>query len=73
MRDRLVSAGVKQLRDFGYPKCNASNITKDKIYRLFFLKMLEGTRDDEKATKAMKGAASALILEIVSAPPTEKI
>lgn len=36
----LVTAGVKNLREFGYPDVNAENILTDKIYSAFFKSML---------------------------------
>jgi hypothetical protein len=41
VRDSLIRAGVKNLREFGYPQCKAENILTDRIYRAFFLSMLE--------------------------------
>lgn len=47
----LLNAGVKNLNEFGYPGCNADNITSDMLYKSFFEKMLEETKgrgyDDE--------------------------
>ena len=40
VRDTLVVAGVKNLREFGYPDCNKDNILTDMIYRRFFLSIL---------------------------------
>lgn len=41
MKDKLIAAGVTNLHQFGYPKCNAENILTDKIYKAFFRSMLE--------------------------------
>jgi hypothetical protein len=41
MRDKLIKAGIKNLREFGYPACTAKNITTDRVYRQFFLSMLQ--------------------------------
>lgn len=32
VREYLIAAGVKNLREFGYPSCDASNILTDEIY-----------------------------------------
>ena len=49
MKDKLIAEGVKNLHEFGYPGCTASNILTDGIYKAFFARMLEdnkGQRDD---------------------------
>ena len=38
---KLIAAGVRNLREFGYPDCDAENILTDSIYSRFFLSMLE--------------------------------
>lgn len=38
---KIVGAGVKNLKEFGYPHCNAQNILNDQIYSAFFRRMLE--------------------------------
>lgn len=40
IRSKLISAGVKNLREFGYPKCDEKNILTDLIYKGFFVSML---------------------------------
>lgn len=40
-RDRIISAGVANLKAFGYPKVDKDNILTDRIYGAFFLSMLE--------------------------------
>lgn len=44
MRDKLIAAGVKNLNEFGYKKCNKENILSDEIYRQFFKRMLEDNK-----------------------------
>lgn len=49
MKEKLIAAGVKNLKEFGYPNCNAQNILTDEIYKAFFKRMLDdnkGQRDD---------------------------
>lgn len=41
---QLIEAGVKNLREFGYPDCNADNILTDQIYGAFFKSMLEDNK-----------------------------
>ena len=41
---KLLQAGVKNLRDFGYPDCNETNILTDQIYSAFFKSMLEDNK-----------------------------
>jgi hypothetical protein len=67
MRSSLIQAGVKHLRDFGYPKCNSDNILTDRIYRAFFVKMLQDTVDDAEANSQVVSAAKALIGEAAAA------
>ena len=43
MRDRLIAAGIRNLREFGYPDVNATNILTDMIYSKMFLGMLKET------------------------------
>lgn len=37
----LIKVGVKNLKEYGYPKVDESNILTDKIYSAFFKEMLE--------------------------------
>lgn len=46
IRDGLLAAGVRNLKEFGYPGCNKSNILTDTVYKAFFKAMLE--RDEQK-------------------------
>jgi len=41
MTQHLIYAGVKNLREFGYQKCDAENILTDRIYSAFFASMLK--------------------------------
>ena len=41
MRDKLIKAGVKNLREFGYPEVNEANILTDAVYSAFFAVMLQ--------------------------------
>jgi hypothetical protein len=44
MRDKLIAAGVKNLREFGYPSCTAENILTDDIFKAFFVGMLKDNK-----------------------------
>ena len=44
MKEKLIEAGVKNLRAFGYPHCNKDNILTDAIYRAFFAEMLKDNK-----------------------------
>lgn len=44
MKDKLISAGVKNLREYGYPECNKDNILTDQIYKAFFASMLKDNK-----------------------------
>jgi hypothetical protein len=41
LRKQLIDAGVKNLREFGYPSCNADQILTDPIFSAFFESMLK--------------------------------
>lgn len=43
---RLIEAGVRNLKDFGYKDVNEKNIFTDYVYAAFFKSMLEGTIED---------------------------
>ena len=50
---KLIAAGVKNLRAYGYPNCDEHNICTDVIYRGFFRSMLK----DNKGHSAQVDAA----------------
>lgn len=56
-----VKAGVRNLRDFGYPGCNEENILTATLYRAFFVKMLEDTIEDEKTPLRSKPDLRSLL------------
>lgn len=59
IRDKLIAAGVKNLKEFGYPSVNAENILTDKIFKEFFVRML-----DENLGHGFDNEINALIAEI---------
>ena len=40
IKEAIVNAGVKNLREFGYPDVNAENIFTDEVYKEFFRSMI---------------------------------
>lgn len=40
-RDKLIVAGVHNLKEFGYPEVTEKNILTDQIYKAFFKSVLE--------------------------------
>lgn len=61
MKDKLISAGVRNLHEFGYPKCDKNNIITDPIYKEFFASML---RDNKGHGAAADEAIDELLAEI---------
>jgi hypothetical protein len=54
IKKHLIEAGVKNLKEFGYPVVNAENILTDMVYSEFFIKMLnENIGSYEKIDKAI--------------------
>lgn len=64
IRDKLIKAGVKNLREFGYAKCSADNILTDYVYRAFFRKMVEETLDEHGQRPSIGKACRELLAEI---------
>lgn len=44
LRTKLLEAGVKNLKEYGYPACTTENIVTDPVYSAFFVSMLEQTK-----------------------------
>lgn len=40
IREKVIAAGVKNLKEFGYPDVNEHNILTDEVYSQFFESML---------------------------------
>ena len=59
MRDKLIAAGVRNLKEFGYPSVTPENILTDIIYSGFFKSMLE-----DNLGKGADDAINALLAEI---------
>jgi hypothetical protein len=41
IREHLLKAGVRNLKEFGYPEVNTQTIMTDEVYKEFFKSMLE--------------------------------
>jgi Iap family predicted aminopeptidase len=41
IREHLLKAGVKNLKEFGYPEVTTETILTDEVYKEFFKSMLE--------------------------------
>lgn len=59
IRRKLIEAGVKNLREFGYPDCDNKNILTDTIFKQFFKGMLEDNKGksalvDQEIDKLLK-------------------
>lgn len=70
IREKLIAAGVKNLKEFGYPAVNAENILTDQIYSAFFSKMLK-----DNMGKGVDAELTALLKEIKvedESPATKK-
>jgi len=68
MKDKLIAAGVKNLKEFGYPSCNKDNILTDMIYSQFFLSML---KDNKGHGKELDKAIDELIIICESKKPMQ--
>lgn len=44
-RQKIIRAGIRNLKEFGYPDVDEKNILTDRIYSAFFLSMLEESPD----------------------------
>jgi len=58
IESKLIAAGVKNLKEFGYPKCDSENILTDRIYKQFFISMLE---DNKGKSKEIDAAIESLL------------
>lgn len=63
MKKKLIDAGVKNLKEFGYPNCNRDNILTDDIYKQFFASML---KDNKGHSSEVDKAIDELLAECQS-------
>ena len=70
IRQRILKAGVKNLREFGFPGADTANILTDSVYKDFFLPMLEDNLGKGDATT--NTVLSGLIEEVKQKPKKGK-
>jgi len=61
IKEKLIAAGVKNLKAYGYPHASADNILTDRIYSSFFRSMLN---DNTGHTTSVDAAIAELLAEI---------
>ena len=61
IKNHLIKAGVKNLREYGYPEVNEQNILTDEVYKAFFESMLE---DNKGARADVDKVIDELLLEL---------
>lgn len=72
IRTKLLEAGVKNLREFGYPNVTTDNILTEYIYAKFFEKMLEDNLG--KSNTAVDAVISELMDEVKkNTAPVEEV
>jgi len=64
MEKKLIEAGIRNLKEFGYPSVTEENILTDDIYKAFFERMLVGTKEDAKNNPEIRMACDKLIMKI---------
>lgn len=69
IRTRLLEAGVRNLKEFGYPEVNTENILTDMIYVGFFQSMLNDNLG--KAGKEVDGEINKLLSDIEKSRASE--
>ena len=48
IREHLLKAGVKNLKEFGYPEITTETILTDEVYNDFFKSMMEDNKGNDK-------------------------
>jgi hypothetical protein len=48
IKEHLIKAGVKNLKEFGYPDVDTKNILTDEVYKEFFKSMLHDNIEHQK-------------------------
>lgn len=64
VRKQLLSAGVRNLQEFGYPQVTRENIMTDSVFKIFFKRMLEENRESRAASTIQKQVMNEMIKEI---------
>ena len=68
IRSKLIQAGIKNLKTFGYPHVNESNIFTDLIYSQMFASML-----DDASNVGLSPDIDAVLEELKAEIKTEKV
>lgn len=63
MEKTLIAAGIRNLKEYGYPDVNEKNILTDPIYSAFFRSML---RDNKGHGAEIDKAIDSLLAQIVA-------
>lgn len=61
IKTHLLNAGVKNLKEFGYPEVNSENILTDDVYSEFFKNMLN---ENKGHSQSIDDVINELIKEI---------
>jgi len=61
IKEHLLKAGVKNLREFGYDNVTTKTILTDEVYKEFFKSMLEDNKGYEKQVDEV---INKLLLEV---------
>ena len=64
METMLINAGIRNLKEFGYPDVDSKNILVDYVYSQFFLSMLKETLEKYSGQKDVVVACERLINKI---------
>lgn len=64
METMLINAGIRNLKEFGYPDVNKDNILTDYVYSQFFLSMLKETLENSLGRKEVIAACEKVIAKI---------
>ncbi len=62
IQKKLIEAGIKNLKEFGYPDVNSENILTDIVYAGFFKSMLNDNKG--QSTDQVDGVINSLIDKI---------
>lgn len=54
VREKIIKAGVRNLKEFGYPACDESNILTDQVYAAFFVTMLDDHPSDAETIQELR-------------------
>jgi hypothetical protein len=64
MEKKLIEAGIRNLKDFGYPNVTAENILTDMIYSQLFKRMLEQSKEEQSHNQALIDSCVSLLAKI---------